>query len=301
MRQARADIERAMSSAKATTRPCFTPGAGTSSYRVTTGPGRIWSIWPRTPNSCSTPSSILALAFSDSSSTEAVRWAGLARMPSGGRSNSPSGRAKSKAVWSTSVRAGLGALTAATRGSGAEAARGAGAAGTGISGAWSSSWSSSHGGGAAKVSACASAAASRETARASSSRAGSGAGAGRDLGLRTALGAGGASALAGVGARRNDRPQCKASPRSAILRPTAYPPAHRPAPRNSKPAIHRPPEILSAATPEANRPVTPSPHSPPRPVASGHAAGATGADKAADSASTEPVAASAFSGVGVSL
>ena len=30
-----------MSSARATTRPCFTPGAGTSSYRVTTGPGRI--------------------------------------------------------------------------------------------------------------------------------------------------------------------------------------------------------------------------------------------------------------------
>ena len=51
MRQARADMERAMSSASATTRPCFTPGAGTSSYRVTTGPGRIWSIWPRTPNS----------------------------------------------------------------------------------------------------------------------------------------------------------------------------------------------------------------------------------------------------------
>ena len=37
-------IERAMSSARATTRAVFTPGAGTSSYMVTTGPGRIWSI-----------------------------------------------------------------------------------------------------------------------------------------------------------------------------------------------------------------------------------------------------------------
>ncbi|PWC78740.1 hypothetical protein TSH64_32060 [Azospirillum sp. TSH64] len=54
-------IERAMSSARPMTREDLVPGAGSSSYRVTTGPG--WTFWisPRTPKSPSTPSSWLAL------------------------------------------------------------------------------------------------------------------------------------------------------------------------------------------------------------------------------------------------
>ena len=39
------------------------PGAGSSSYSVTTGPGRALMISPRTPKSPSTPSSAVALAW----------------------------------------------------------------------------------------------------------------------------------------------------------------------------------------------------------------------------------------------
>ena len=61
-----ADIERAMSSARPMTRDDLMPGAGSSSYRVTTGPGRTWMISPRTPKSSSTPSRSRALASSAS-------------------------------------------------------------------------------------------------------------------------------------------------------------------------------------------------------------------------------------------
>ena len=45
----RADIERAMSSDRPITREAFSPGAGSNSYMVTTGPGRTDTISPRTP------------------------------------------------------------------------------------------------------------------------------------------------------------------------------------------------------------------------------------------------------------
>src|SRR4030095_1483156 len=55
-------IERAMSSANPMTREDLMPGAGSSSYSVTTGPGCALMISPRTPKSPSTLSS--ARAFS---------------------------------------------------------------------------------------------------------------------------------------------------------------------------------------------------------------------------------------------
>ena len=55
-------IERAMSSAKPMTRDDLMPGAGSSSYSVTTGPGCALMISPRTPKSPSTLSSAMALA-----------------------------------------------------------------------------------------------------------------------------------------------------------------------------------------------------------------------------------------------
>ena len=55
-------IERAMSSASPMTRDDLMPGAGSSSYSVTTGPGCALMISPRTPKSPSTLSSATALA-----------------------------------------------------------------------------------------------------------------------------------------------------------------------------------------------------------------------------------------------
>ena len=46
LRTAAADIERAISSAKPITRALLVPGAGSSSYKVTTGPGRTLTILP---------------------------------------------------------------------------------------------------------------------------------------------------------------------------------------------------------------------------------------------------------------
>src|ERR1700749_792087 len=57
-------IERAMSSARPMTRDDLMPGAGSSSYNVTTGPGLALTISPRTPKSPSTPSSARELASS---------------------------------------------------------------------------------------------------------------------------------------------------------------------------------------------------------------------------------------------
>ena len=59
-------MERAMSSASPITRDDLMPGAGSSSYSVTTGPGRALMISPRTPKSCSTPSSAVELVCSAS-------------------------------------------------------------------------------------------------------------------------------------------------------------------------------------------------------------------------------------------
>ena len=72
-------IERAISSARLITREDFTPGAGSNSYRVTTGPGRTWTISPLTPKSVSTPCSSTAFWRRESSSTAPFRCCGLAR------------------------------------------------------------------------------------------------------------------------------------------------------------------------------------------------------------------------------
>src|SRR5580693_2102288 len=57
-------IDRAISSASPMTREDLMPGAGSSSYNVTTGPGWALAISPRTPKSCSTLSSARELASS---------------------------------------------------------------------------------------------------------------------------------------------------------------------------------------------------------------------------------------------
>src|SRR3954469_6152855 len=57
-------MERAMSSDRPMTREDLMPGAGSSSYSVTTGPGLALTISPRTPKSPSTPSSARELASS---------------------------------------------------------------------------------------------------------------------------------------------------------------------------------------------------------------------------------------------
>src|SRR5712671_1151111 len=57
-------IDRALSSASPITRDDLMPGAGSSSYSVTTGPGLALTISPRTPKSPSTPSSARELASS---------------------------------------------------------------------------------------------------------------------------------------------------------------------------------------------------------------------------------------------
>src|ERR1700747_2706669 len=50
-------MDRAMSSERPITREDLMPGAGSSSYSVTTGPGWALTISPRTPKSPNTPSS----------------------------------------------------------------------------------------------------------------------------------------------------------------------------------------------------------------------------------------------------
>ena len=79
-------IERAMSSASPITRDDLMPGAGSSSYSVTTGPGRALMISPLTPKSSSTLSS--DSAFSSISSVEGVKRSlgrDAVRSESGGR------------------------------------------------------------------------------------------------------------------------------------------------------------------------------------------------------------------------
>ena len=60
MRTARAHMERAMSSAKPMTRLVLVPGAGSNSYKVTTGPGRTLTTCPLTPKSSKVVSSMRA-------------------------------------------------------------------------------------------------------------------------------------------------------------------------------------------------------------------------------------------------
>ena len=50
----RADIDLAISSAKLISREVLVPGAGSSSYSVTTGPGRTFTTSPLTPKSAKT-------------------------------------------------------------------------------------------------------------------------------------------------------------------------------------------------------------------------------------------------------
>ena len=64
MRADSADMLRAMSSARFDTRLALVPGAGSSSYMVTTGPGRTAVITPLTWKSSSTDSSKRALRSS---------------------------------------------------------------------------------------------------------------------------------------------------------------------------------------------------------------------------------------------
>jgi hypothetical protein len=61
-----------MSSASEMTRDDFVPGAGSSSYRVTTGPGRTLTISPRTPKSSRVDSSRVAFCSSASLDTVGV-------------------------------------------------------------------------------------------------------------------------------------------------------------------------------------------------------------------------------------
>ena len=127
MRTATTLMLRAMSSARPMTREDFTPGAGSSSYKVTTGPGRISVICPCTPKSDSTCSSRRALACSDSESGPVpVRGGAGVSNSSGGVVSTPSGSARLDCIGVGWRCAGLctGAATrAAMRGS-AEGSRG---------------------------------------------------------------------------------------------------------------------------------------------------------------------------------
>ena len=78
-------MERATSSASAITREDFTPGAGSSSNRVTTGPGRTCVIRPLTPNSFRMRIRWSARSSSRCSSTVPVRAGGVTRRSREGR------------------------------------------------------------------------------------------------------------------------------------------------------------------------------------------------------------------------
>ncbi|MNV50121.1 hypothetical protein D3C71_1421110 [compost metagenome] len=69
-----ADMERAISSERPMTREDLTPGAGSNSYSVTTGPGRTSMISPLMPKSSSTLSRSPALCSSASGVMVVVCW-----------------------------------------------------------------------------------------------------------------------------------------------------------------------------------------------------------------------------------
>ena len=79
-------IDRATSSARLMTREDFVPGAGSSSYRVTTGPGRTLTISPVTPKSASTHSSWRAFSLKASrlTSVSSLMSGGVVKRCSGG-------------------------------------------------------------------------------------------------------------------------------------------------------------------------------------------------------------------------
>ena len=70
-------IDRAISSAREITRDDLTPGAGSISNKVITGPGRTSLIRPRTPNSFSTSVRRAAFSSKASSSTVSPRSSGI--------------------------------------------------------------------------------------------------------------------------------------------------------------------------------------------------------------------------------
>ncbi len=115
-----ADMLRAISSASWITRLALMPLAGSSSYIVTTGPGRTFTIAPFTWKSSSTDSSSRALRSSAALSIAApgVGGAGLSRLTGGSAVLSP----RSNEVW-RAFGAGAGAalvrslMTGAARGS----------------------------------------------------------------------------------------------------------------------------------------------------------------------------------------
>src|SRR5262252_200325 len=84
MRTDAAFIASARSSERFTTWLTLTPGAGSNSYEVMTGPGLAWTMWPSTPKSWSFFFKMPALA--SSSSRVLVSWdgGGGASRPTGG-------------------------------------------------------------------------------------------------------------------------------------------------------------------------------------------------------------------------
>src|SRR5207244_5168731 len=91
-RAERADMLRAMSSASWMTRLALMPLAGSSSYIVTTGPGRTSTMSPRTWKSSSTLSSRRALRSSPARSIRCFPFAGAraSRAVGGSTRESPS-------------------------------------------------------------------------------------------------------------------------------------------------------------------------------------------------------------------
>jgi hypothetical protein len=87
---ARNAIER--SSASVTMRFTLTPGAGSSSNVLITGPGRTAVTFPATPKSASLDSRIRELVISDCSSTRSPEWTGGSRKLSDGKLNVPAKR-----------------------------------------------------------------------------------------------------------------------------------------------------------------------------------------------------------------
>ncbi len=152
MRTAVTDMERATSSARPITRAERMPGAGSSSYSVTTGPGRMSRMTPCTPYSSSTDSSSRALACSESSLGPMPARGGAAFSSDSGGSRQWLGPASASGRLGWRAGAGLrsGRLMRARAAPGsARIGRGAGRQGSGAGRRRTarSGWTSAHGGG----------------------------------------------------------------------------------------------------------------------------------------------------------